>query len=445
MSTIDAFSPSPALPIGPSVGDDRSSSAGEPKPRFSGLSVEAALEYLDAEGLWAEIGAGRPKSLWLSNYSARIAAVCRSVAWPENQQIARHWLCCALFIMLVGIPFDYIAIPQAIMAILLGHGPLTVLAFAFAYRAWRDERSDHYQGLSSCLFAAAVMVAAAMTGSQAGGPNFERFIVLGFICMATGLALLPLTIRWRWLYAASLNGQFILWQILSPMADDATKWLFTFYCSSFVLACVLTRYVFDNRQIEMTILRLKEVRNSHLMKQMALTDALTGLRNRKAMMGEMATLLANAQPGTLLSVAMIDIDDFKRLNDTLGHAAGDEALKAVGSMFAEFSKASGAICGRIGGEEFLVLLPGADTDAATHELEGAMRQLERMNIPNPGSRVTNRVTLSIGLVTTTLGAASPSEEEILMRHADVALYESKNAGRNRITSLDPSALAPAAA
>ena len=91
-----------------------------------------------------------------------------------------------------------------------------------------------------------------MTGSQAGGPNFERFIVLGFICMATGLTLLPLTILWRWLYAATLNGQFILWQILSPMADDATKWLFTFYCSSFVLACVLTRYVFDNRQIDDT-------------------------------------------------------------------------------------------------------------------------------------------------------------------------------------------------
>ncbi|SMC71853.1 diguanylate cyclase (GGDEF) domain-containing protein [Fulvimarina manganoxydans] len=430
MTTIDAFLPTATKHLVPP--------AAKQKQRLYGFTVETALEYLEAEGLWNEIEEPTGQRGGMLKYSGRVAAICRSVAWPENQQIAKHWLVCALIIMLLAIPFDWIAFPHALAAIVLGHGPVTLAAFILAYRAWRDERSELAQGIFSCLFSVAVMIAAALTGREVGGVNFERFIVLAYLAMATGLALLPLNTLWRWMNAAALNVSLIICQFFNPVMDGTAGWLFSLYFSAFLLACVVTRYLFEYRQIEMTILRLKEAQNTQTMKRMALTDALTGLPNRKAMMGDMARLLDEAQSGSLLSVAMVDIDDFKRLNDTLGHTVGDEALKSIGSVFMECAKASGAICGRIGGEEFLLLFPDTDADAATRALEEAMRHLDRLNIPNPGSRVADRVTLSVGLVTATFGDGSEHHADQLMRVADIALYESKNAGRNRITFMDPS-------
>ncbi|MCK5932837.1 MAG: GGDEF domain-containing protein [Fulvimarina manganoxydans] len=432
MTTIDALLPRAAEHFIPS--------AARQKQRLNGFTVETALEYLEAEGLWKEIEEPTAQRGTMLKYSGRVAAICRSVAWPENQQTAKHWLWCALTIMVLAIPFDWIAFPHALAAILLGHGPMTLAAFILALRAWRDERSELAQGLTGSLFGVCVMVAAALTGSQAGGANFERFVVLAYLGLATGLALLPLNAIWRWAYAGALNVSLIVCQFFNPLMDGIAGWLFTLYFSAFLLACVFTRYAFDFRQIEMTILRLKEARSTQLMKRMALTDALTGLPNRKAMMGDMARLLDEAQSGSQLSVAMVDIDDFKRLNDTLGHAAGDEALKSVGSVFMACANASGAICGRIGGEEFLLLFPDTDVDAATRALEEAMRHLDRLNIPNPGSRVADRVTLSVGLVTATFGDGAEPHADQLMRVADIALYESKNAGRNRITFMNPSAV-----
>ena len=399
-------------------------------------AVDVAFHRIEAAGLWDEIKARISDGGPSSTVSDELAAICRSVAWPDNQQNARHWLWCVVVVMWLAIPFDTIAIPHAFTQIVLGHGVLSTVVLALALRAWKHERSEAFQGVSACLVVVTVMVAAAMTGNAAGGANFERFLVLAFFAMLTGLFLLPLSTLWMVVVAVVLNASFVFFQAMRLSIDDASGWLFTLYLSAFNVAIVFTRYVFDRRQTGTILLRLNEAHTSHLMKQMALTDALTGLRNRKAMTDEFATLIGKAQSGTVLSVAMIDIDDFKRLNDTLGHAAGDQALRSVGALFAAFSKASGAICGRIGGEEFLVLLPGVEAEAARQALGGVMQQLDGLNLPNPGSRVAERVTLSVGLVTTVLGEGlSHQNEESLMQRADVALYESKNSGRNRITSV----------
>lgn len=417
------------------------SSVAEQRRHASVAAVDAAFHRIEAAGLWGEIKVKISDGGQSTRLSEQLAAICRSVAWPDNQQNARHWLWCVVVVMWLAIPFDTIAIPHAFTQIVLGHGVLSTVVLALALRAWKHERSEMFQGISACLVIVTVMVAAAMTGNAAGGADFERFLVLAFFAMLTGLFLLPLSTFWMVVVAVVLNACFVLFQAMSLSIGDASGWLFTLYLSAFNVAIVFTRYLFDRRQTETILLRLNEAHTSHLMRRMALTDALTGLRNRKAMTDEFTRLIGEAPSGTVLSVAMIDIDDFKRLNDTLGHAAGDQALRSVGALFANFSKATGAICGRIGGEEFLVLLPGLEAEAARQALGGVMRQLDGMNLPNPGSRVTDRVTLSVGLVTTTLGEGAPHpDQESLMQRADVALYESKNSGRNRITSVSMSSI-----
>ncbi|QRE74075.1 GGDEF domain-containing protein [Methylobacterium aquaticum] len=197
----------------------------------------------------------------------------------------------------------------------------------------------------------------------------------------------------------------------------------------------------NGRQMRAALFRVTEARSRHLLKEshdrlhvMAFTDALTGLRNRKAIGEDLAGLLRDSPVGEALSVAMIDIDDFKHLNDSQGHQAGDRALRAVGSLLLDFSRAHGAACGRIGGEEFLVLMPRTTADDARSRIEVIVQDLDRMDIPNPGSRVADRVTLSAGLVTAATGTAEGGQPELLMRRADIALYDAKKRGRNRIVT-----------
>ncbi len=423
--------------ITPSQAED---SAVDRKELANGLSVEAALRRIAAEGLWSEFERKSQEGGRISRLSAPLAAICRLVAWRDNRQDATHLFWCVTVIMWLSIPFDYSLAPYAVTAIVAGHGVLTTLALALALRAWRHPRLEWMQNASASLFAFVVMIAAIMTGHRVGGPNFERFVLVGFFGMTTGLVLLPLTTPWMALVTFVLNVCFVVSQSINPAVDGASGFLFTLYCSAISVVVIWARYQINRRQIRATLSRLREAHSKRLMREMAHTDALTGLRNRKAITDEFARLIGEARPGTVLSVAMIDIDDFKKLNDTLGHASGDEALRSVGSLFSDFARTSGAVCGRIGGEEFLALLPGAGAEAATRAVESLMRDLDRMNLSNPGSRVADRVTLSVGLVTASLGEGRRHHQESLMRDADLALYEAKNAGRNRIVAVAASSL-----
>lgn len=154
----------------------------------------------------------------------------------------------------------------------------------------------------------------------------------------------------------------------------------------------------------------------------ATTDPLTGLLNRRAFIERVDTELAMRANTTL---AMLDIDHFKLVNDTHGHPAGDLVLQA----FADICRAAvgaDAVVGRIGGEEFAVLLAGLAVPEAEPVLERLRAAIQATRIDIGGETVT--ITASIGA---TEIAAGPTASELLKR-ADRALYEAKNAGRNRL-------------
>jgi diguanylate cyclase (GGDEF)-like protein len=151
----------------------------------------------------------------------------------------------------------------------------------------------------------------------------------------------------------------------------------------------------------------------------ALTDPLTGLLNRRSFNPQLEALIASRSP---LSLALFDIDHFKRFNDDHGHIAGDQALRRVADLLQENSK-DGDLVARFGGEEFAVALPGADADGARRYAERLARVLE-------AGGTDNALALSVSAGIATLGDSLDSFDA-LISHADDALYAAKRAGRAR--------------
>ena len=159
----------------------------------------------------------------------------------------------------------------------------------------------------------------------------------------------------------------------------------------------------------------------------ATRDALTGLWNRAAILEILAREVKSAkQRGTPLAVAIIDIDHFKRINDTRGHLAGDEVLRTLGAKLSGRVRATDSL-GRYGGEEFLLVVPGAATQAPFLPIERMQRAIAEIPFTYAGSGI--KVTASFGVAW--LLAASDTTE-VLLGRADAALYSAKHAGRNRV-------------
>lgn len=155
------------------------------------------------------------------------------------------------------------------------------------------------------------------------------------------------------------------------------------------------------------------------------TDALTQVANRRGLMQQFEVEQARiAREGSQLAIGLLDIDNFKRLNDTLGHSAGDEALKALADHVRRSLRPVDAVS-RFGGEEFVVLLPGTAVDEAQQVLTRLQRQLSASLFMHENREVF--VTFSAGV---TQYRAGERLEEALER-ADEALYEAKRTGKNR--------------
>jgi diguanylate cyclase (GGDEF)-like protein len=161
---------------------------------------------------------------------------------------------------------------------------------------------------------------------------------------------------------------------------------------------------------------------------LARTDALTGLPNRRETMERLQGELQRSQrSGRPIAVLMFDIDHFKRVNDTWGHAAGDQVLRAVADTAHDSLRRIDS-CGRIGGEEFLVLLPETDPENAHGAAERLRAAIELCRVHYADQVL--RVTVSIG-VAIQLAEASQTAE-VLLQRADQALYAAKEGGRNRV-------------
>jgi len=271
----------------------------------------------------------------------------------------------------------------------------------------------------------------------------------GVLQFATGAALLHFRLaaeqRTRWLLAGSffLLSFGLLWlgftawfepEVILPTSGTSVTpgpALLSFYAVT-----IASSFAF--------ILMHKE-RSDRETYELATTDSLTGVYNRRTFKELAEPQLSRSRRARVpVSLLMLDLDHFKRINDTYGHLAGDDVLKAFSVLVRNCLRKEDLLA-RYGGEEFVVLLPGASQASAEAFAERIREQVSAVPLDANGHRV--RVTVSIGAASEG-GDTLPSLEAMLGR-ADEALYQAKREGRNRVVALQmhvdtPEAAKPAA-
>ena len=232
------------------------------------------------------------------------------------------------------------------------------------------------------------------------------------------------TARPRWVmgmflafYSAVESARVMAYFATGHTPDKVAPWVEVASGVVYVVSCSVLPLAF----IWMMNARL----HAHMARQMT-TDPLTQLLNRRGLESAGALELARYQRSREdFAVVLMDIDHFKRLNDTFGHAGGDAVLCEVAALFRGLIRESD-ILGRLGGEEFVLLLTGTHANGAATLVEGLRRAMESYRFELEGRKF--NVTASFG-VTVSAGRRDV-EWETLLREADKALYEAKDAGRN---------------
>lgn len=163
--------------------------------------------------------------------------------------------------------------------------------------------------------------------------------------------------------------------------------------------------------------------------ELAITDQLTGLYNRRFLFTQLGPLVQRSQcGGNSVSVMTLDIDHFKRCNDAFGHDVGDAVLQEFSARLGSNVRPNDFAC-RMGGEEFVVIMPNTTGDIACHAAERVRRQMCASPFNVPGAPHPLEITVSIGVACSEDGEESP---DTLLKRADEALYEAKRTGRNRV-------------
>ncbi len=234
------------------------------------------------------------------------------------------------------------------------------------------------------------------------------------------------------LFLSGRNGDEEVWRGIEAGGDDFLSKPITTTLLSAKLRAMQRLLVMRAKLLE----RSEELRAANAqLRELSTHDALTGLCNRRAiderLHQEIAACRREGQP---LSLALLDIDHFKRFNDSAGHLAGDTCLKQVSQLLTDACLRPRDLAGRYGGEEFALILPLTPRSGAMTYARALLRTLARAAIPHPDSPVAPTVTLSGGL-TTCVPDETTTAEGLLLR-ADDALYQAKAKGRNRFFSYE---------
>jgi diguanylate cyclase (GGDEF)-like protein len=172
------------------------------------------------------------------------------------------------------------------------------------------------------------------------------------------------------------------------------------------------------------------IKDKEQQRQLAVRDGLTGLYNRRAFGELLASSIANEdrRPGGSLGLVILDLDHFKKLNDTYGHPAGDAALRSLARLLNQHLR-KGDQAARYGGEEFVVILPGSDEERSMGAAERLRSALEKHRFVFEGARIPLSASLGVAI-----WPADGKEPEALLSASDRALYAAKQTGRNRVVA-----------
>lgn len=308
---------------------------------------------------------------------------------------------------------------------------LSILLFALVLLLRRRfPNSEFHEYIATQYFSFTLLYCAYAVGtmSVATGVVLAGAPVVGFILFNRRAVILAFTIsvigQWVVSYSSTF-GDMPYAPVVKNLqeADGALShfWLYTMYYFAAPHLIVIT--VFAYHVLSRWRQREDEIR------QLSLTDPLTHLSNRRSILSSLSLEHERSRRhGASFSILLVDLDHFKRINDSWGHPAGDQVLVEAAKTLKNSVRQNDHV-GRYGGEEFLVILPGTDTEGAYQLAERCREQLERMKIFTADGS-TLRITASMGLFCNEhLNAASA---EKMLHYADEALYKAKEGGRNRV-------------
>lgn len=329
--------------------------------------------------------------------------------------------------------------PQSIayrwhLALIFSHflmGLCMVALAVVAHRLRHASRSWWGRAISVVIIATGMLFAITVVAlDQWVTPNITPFLIA---CMVSGLAIylrpLPSAVLYvaaylGFFYALGLtqtNAELLLSNRSNGLTACALGWAL-----SVVLWRKFTIITLQQMQLEAANAALQD--KQHDLERLTRNDGLTGLFNRNTFAELTRRELDRAQrQGTPTSILVLDLDHFKRINDTWGHPAGDAVLKNLAAI-ASTTVRSTDLVGRLGGEEFTVLLPATSIEAARRLAEKLRNRLQ--NSPTVWEGQTIACTASIGVAGTT--ALEKHDYDTLYRDADKALYVAKTQGRNRV-------------
>ena len=309
---------------------------------------------------------------------------------------------------------------------------LAMLGCAWAARALRHgHRTTAGRWLGFFTVALALVFAiAAVAIDQWVTPNITPFLVA---CMVTSLVLYMRPLSAAALYLLAYGGfHFALgWTQLDPGLLLSNRLSGFAACGAgWALSVLLWRkftvITLQQEQIDKTQAELQQKQRE--LERLTRQDGLTGLFNRNTFVELSRRELDRAQrQGSSTTILLLDLDHFKRVNDTWGHPAGDAVLRHVATL-ASTTVRSTDLVGRLGGEEFIVLLPNTSAEAGRRLAEKLRQRLETSIVQWEGTRIP--VTASMGLSNTTV--EEKRDFDHLYTEADKALYLAKQRGRNRV-------------
>ncbi len=241
------------------------------------------------------------------------------------------------------------------------------------------------------------------------------------------------------LYNESMN----LYHILNPTALREWRVKSDKYQSEYIrmrymqqIWLLVVIIVFSAMVLVIILLMMKNLRQNKntiaLMKILNEKDALTGIYNRRYLDENLEkTIPLLSRSMSAITVFMIDIDHFKRFNDMYGHGKGDECIKLVANTLDTCLQRKDDFVARYGGEEFAVVLPHTDEAGARIIADKMFEAIKSLNIPHAGNKVADRVSISMGIATSTAEHTQTGMD--YLNRADQALYISKQSGRNKYT------------
>lgn len=385
----------------------------------------------------AEVGrllSGRTRDI---RVKGALAAAFRRRTWRHTASVIRSWMIWVVLIDVFMLLLSLYLLPRdSALGLIIPAGSIVPAALGVAF-VWRKPRSETVLGLALMLGMLVILMSVCWMGVAAGEELLDRYLHIMLFVAITAIVIFGVPFIQTVAIAVLAMTIYLGFQLGFADSDPGIALAGVLFFGSGIGATVFARRTMNILAHKSFLLELRDrqrlaelAQTNRRLERLSKIDGLTGAANRHLMRERMDELWGRKGKVALL---MCDIDDFKALNDYLGHQEGDRCLVEVARIITACTRSDVDCVARYGGEEFLILLPDTSESGALAVADRIRRKVAAAGLPNPRSRVRPTVTISIGVAFAETETETHSSETIQKR-ADTALYHAKRTGRDRVRS-----------